>query len=325
MKMKAIVVTEYGGPEVLRLQEVERPEPGPGHALVRLAAIGINYMDVYQRTGFGRYRGQLPLIPGAEGAGTVESIGQGVTAVRPGDRVAYTGVPRSYAEYVAAPADRLIPLPDDISFEQGSAFPLQGMTAHYLVHEFYHVRPGTSVLVHAVAGGVGLLLTQMLRNLGARVIGTTSSEQKADIAREAGAQDVILYTKGNFVDRVRELTNDKGADFILDGVGKSTFPGDLEAARRRGTIVVFGSSSGAADPISPNTFAARSLMVGGGTLPDFIATRVELERRANDIMRDIREGRLKLRIDRTFPLEQAAEAHRLLESRQTVGKLLLIT
>jgi NADPH:quinone reductase len=320
--MKAIRVSKFGAPDVLVLEELERPRPGKGEALVRIAAAGVNYRDIYERTG--RYGGEPPLTAGAEGSGTVEAIGEGVTEVRAGDRVAFTGLDGTYAEYIAAPADRLIPIPNSISFEEAAAFPLQGMTAHYLVHDFYHIREGTTLLVHAAAGGVGLLVTQLAKHLGARVIGTTSTPEKAAIAMGAGANSVILYTQTDFVEETKRLTNGTGVDLVLDGVGKTTFPGSLQAVRIRGTVVIYGSSSGPADPIAPNSLQTRSLMLGAGTLPNFIASREELLRRANDVMNGLREGWLKLRIDRTFPLTQAADAQRLLESRGTSGKLVLI-
>jgi NADPH2:quinone reductase len=320
--MKAIVIPTFGGPEVLQLQEVPTPAPAAGEALVRIAAVGVNYRDVYER--MGRYGGTPPMIAGAEGAGTVEALGDGVRDVRVGDRVAFTGIPRAYAEYVVAPADRLIPLPDGLSMIEGAAFPLQGLTAHYLVHEYYHVTPQTTVLVHAAAGGVGLLLVQMLKTIGARVIGTTSTQEKAAIVRAAGADDVILYTQTNFADAAKAMTNGAGVDLVLDGVGKSTLPGSLESVRTRGTVVIFGSSSGPADPVVPGTLQARSLTLAGGTLPNFIATREELVHRSNEVLGAIQSGKLDLRIDRTLPLAQAAEAHRLLESRTTSGKIVLV-
>ena len=319
--MKAIRITAFGGADVLKFQDLPTPAPGPGQALVRLAMAGINYRDVYERTG--RYGGTPPMTAGAEGAGTVEAIGEGVTGIAPGARVAFTSLLGAYAEYIVAPADRLIPLPDDISFEIGAAFPLQAMTAHYLTHDYYHVTPGTTVLVHAAAGGVGLILVQMLKTMQARVIGTTSTEEKAKEVRAAGADEVVLYTKTNFVDAVKSLTNGNGVDLVLDGVGKTTFPGSLESVRTRGTVVLYGSASGPADPFPPNSLQARSLTVAGGTLVNFIATHEELMRRANDVLGLIRSGKLKLKIDRVLPLEQAAEAHRLIESRGTSGKLLL--
>lgn len=319
--MQAIRINAFGGPEALALEEIPTPKAGPGEALVRMAMAGVNYRDVYERVG--RYGGTPPLTAGAEGAGTVEAVGEGVTLVRAGDRVAFTNVPGAYAQYVVAPADRLIPLPGDVSFELGAAFPLQGMTAHYLVHEYYDVTPGTTVLVHAAAGGMGLLLVQMLAHMRARVIGTTSTQAKAEAARDAGAQDVILYTQQNFASVVKELTGGNGADLVLDGVGKTTFPGSLEAVRTRGTVVLYGSASGPADPFPPNSLQSRSLTVAGGTLPNFIATREELLRRANDVLAMIRAGTLTFKIDRVLPLADAAQAHRLLESRSTSGKLLL--
>jgi len=320
--MKAIRISAFGGPDVLQLQDLPTPVAGPGEALVRMAAVGVNYRDIYERAG--RYGGTPPLTAGAEGAGTVEAIGEGVRDVRIGDRVAFTNVPGAYAEYVVAPADRLIPVPTGLSLIEGAAFPLQGMTAHYLVHDFYHVTSQSTVLVHAAAGGVGLLLVQMLRNIGARAIATTSSEEKAALVREAGAADVILYTKMNFVDEVKRLTDGKGVDLVLDGVGKTTFPGSLESVRTRGTVVLYGSASGPADPIAPNSLQARSLTIAAGTLLQFIATREELLRRSSDVLGDIASGKLTLRIDRTLPLEEAAQAQVLLESRTTSGKLVLV-
>ena len=220
--MKAIRITRFGGPEVLELQELPTPEPGPGEALVRIATAGVNYRDIYERVG--RYGGTPPMTAGAEGAGTVEAIGEGVRDLQPGARVAFTNILGAYAQYVVAPAGRLVPLPDDVSFEIGAAFPLQGMTAHYLVHEYFRIVSGTNVLVHAAAGGVGLLLVQMLRAMDARIIATTSTQEKAEIVRAAGADDVILYTKTNFVDEVKRLTNGVGADLVLDGVGKIDVP-----------------------------------------------------------------------------------------------------
>ncbi len=320
--MKAIRVEATGGPEVLKLVEVPTLEkPGPGQVVVRLHAAGVNFMDVGQRRG--SYPVKLPFTPGAEGAGTVESVGEGVVSVKPSDRVAYTGVPGSYAEKVLAPADRLIPLPDDLSFEQGAAFPLQGMTAHYLIHDFRKLKPGDFVLIHAAAGGVGGLLVQWARHLGATVIGTTSSDEKAKRVLEAGAHHVIDYTHQDFLAETKLLTNGHGADLIIDGVGKTTFPGDLGAAAVHGHIVIFGGSSGSADPISPNLLMARALSLSGGSLQNFILTREDLMRRANDVMEELRQGWLKLNMNPAIPLAQAGKAHELLESRKTQGKLIL--
>jgi len=260
---------------------------------------------------------------GLEGAGTVESLGEGVDSVKVGDRVAYVHQSQSYAEKVLVEADRLIPLPANFSFEQGAAFPLQGLTAHYLIHEFRKPKAGDVVLIHAASGGMGLLLVQWASHLGARVIGTVSTEEKAKMALEAGASDVILYTKQNFVDEVNQLTQGYGADIIIDGVGKTTFPGNLEAAARRGQIVIYGAASGPADPISPNALMPRSLSLGGGSLGNFILDRREEFSRANDVIKAVQEGWLKLQIGKIFPLDEAAEAHRTLEGRQSIGKILL--
>jgi NADPH2:quinone reductase len=320
--MKAIRVEELGGPEVLKLEDIAPIEdPGPGQAVVRIVAAGVNFMDVGQRRG--TYPRQVPFTPGAEGAGVVESVGQGVTNVKPFDRVAFTGLPGAYAEAIVADATRLIPLPNDFTFEQGAAFPLQGMTAHYLIHEFRKPKAGDFVLVHAAAGGMGGLLVQWARHLGATVIGTTSTEEKARTAREAGAEHVIIYADEDFVAETKRITKGHGADLIIDGVGRSTFKGDLEAVATRGHIVIFGAASGPAEPISPNALMGRAVSVSGGSLQNFIRTREELMQRASDVIEGIHQGWLKLNIGTVLPLEQAAEAHRLLESRSTQGKLVL--
>jgi len=320
--MKAIRVEKTGGPEVLELQDVAPvEEPSPGQVIVRVVAAGVNFMDVQQR--MGRYPVQLPFTPGVEGAGVVESVAEGVTRVKPGDRVAYLMQPGAYAEASAVNADRLIPLPDEMSFEEGAAFPVQGITAHYLIHEFWLPKSGATVLVHAAAGGVGLLLVQWARHLGAAVIGTVSTLEKERIARDAGAEHVILYNDQDFVAETKRVTHGRGVDLIFDAVGKTTFAGDLQAAKARGHIVIYGASSGPADAISPNMLMPRALTVSGGSLANFVMTPEETMRRAHDVLRGIREGWLKLRIDRVLRLEQAAEAHQLLESRQTVGKLVL--
>ena len=321
--MKAIRVEKLGGPEVMKLEDIAPiEEPGPGQAVVRVVAAGVNFADVGQRRGI--YPREVPFTPGLEGAGVVESVGLGVTNVKPSDRVAFTGIPGTYAEAIVADAGRLIPLPDDFTFEQGAAFPLQGMTAHYLIHEFRMPKAGDFVLVHAAAGGMGGLLVQWGRHLGATVIGTTSSEEKARTAREAGAEHVIVYTDEDFVAETKRITKDHGADLIIDGVGKSTFKGDLEAVAIRGQIVIFGAASGPADPISPNALMGRAVSVSGGSLQNYIRTQEELMRRANDVIAGIRQGWLKLNIGAVLPLEQAIEAHELLESRKTQGKLILM-
>lgn len=319
--MKAIQVKEYGGPEKLVLRDIEVEKPRTGEALIKIEAAGVNFIDIYQRRG--TYPVPLPYIPGLEAAGIVEAIGDGVTNVKPGDRVAYVHEPGSYAEYSLVKADRLIALPKDLSFEQGAAFPLQGMTAHYLLHEFRKVNKSDIVLIHAAAGGMGLLLVQWAKHLGSKVIGTTSNREKAKIAKEAGADEIIIYTETDFVSEVKRLTNGHGADLIVDGVSKTTFPGNLEAAALRGHIVIFGAASGPAEPISPNILMRRSLTVSGGSLFNYILTAEELKMRAKAVIEGLQKGWLKLRIDELFPLERAPEAHDKLEQRKTSGKILL--
>lgn len=322
-KIKTILIEQHGGPEVLVLRERELRQAQKGEALVRIKAIGVNFVDIYWRTGFDPQ--PLPLVPGLEAAGIVEAVGEGVDTVKPGDRVAFARQPATYAEACVVPADSLIPLPDDLPFEQGAAFPLQGMTAHYLIHDFRKPSPGDVVLIHAAAGGVGLLLVQWARHLGARVIGTVSTVEKAEAVRQAGAHDVIFYTQQDFAEETMRLTNGHGADMIIDGVGHSTFADNMEAAAVRGHIVIFGAASGPADPISPNALMGRSLTLSGGDLRHFLQTPEEMRRRANDVMEGMRTGWLKQRIFRVLPMAEAAEAHRLLEGRQTMGKVLLST
>jgi len=319
--MRAMQITQNGDASVLQLKNLTVPTPGPGQALVKLHTIGLNFIDIYMRSG--RYATQLPFIPGLEGAGVVEAVGPGVQVVKPGDRVAYTGTIGSYAEYNLVKAEQLIPLPKEISFEQGAAFPLQGMTAHYLLHEFYTIKPGDTILVHAAAGGVGLLLVQWIKKMGGKVIGTVSTEEKAQLARQAGADHVILYNQQDFAEETKKLTQGRGADYIIDGVGKTTFTKDLEAAKIRGHICLFGSASGPAEPLLPNSLQAKSLTLSGGTLFTFLNTREELLTRAQAVLKGIGEGWLKLKIDYVFPLEEAAKAQAMLESRQTVGKVIL--
>jgi NADPH:quinone reductase len=321
--MKRIQVEKTGGPEVLKVQEVPGLDPpGAGQALVYIVAAGVNFIDIQQRRG--SYPMQLPFTPGLEGAGVVEAVGKGVSHVKPSDRVAFSGQPGAYAEACVVDAEKLIPLPDDFSFEQGAAFPLQGMTAHYLIHEFRRIRKGDVVLVHSAAGGVGLLLTQWARHLGARVIGTTSSGEKAIVAQKAGASEMIVYTKQDFAAETRRLTMDHGADLIFDGVGKSTFPGDMQAIAARGHIVIFGAASGPADPVAPNSLMARAVSLSGGSMANFVRTRDEMLHRANDVIHGIQEGWLSLNIGRVFALSEAAQAHELIESRETTGKVLLV-
>lgn len=321
--MKAIRVNAYGGPENLVLENMDVPKPGPGQARVRLHAIGLNFIDIYQRRG--TYPVPLPYTPGLEGAGVVEDVGDGVTDVKPGERVAYTGQPGAYAELSLVKADSLIPLPPDVTFEQGAAFPLQGMTAHYLINEYRSIKPGDTILIHAAAGGMGLLLVQWAKHLGARVIGTVSTEEKAAAAKEAGANETIIYTKQDFVEQVKKLTDGRGAELIIDGVGKTTFAGNLEAAAVRGTVVIFGSASGPADPIGPNSLQAKSITVCGGALWNYLLTRKELLTRATDVLNGMKEGWLKLRVDNLLSLPDAAQAHKMLETRETIGKVVLKT
>lgn len=319
--MKAIRVHKTGDPSVLAVEELSTPRPGNGEALVQIKASGVNFVDIYQRSG--QYPVSLPFTPGFEGSGIVEAVGQGVTDLNPGDRVAYTGNLGSYAEFNVVHAKDLIPLAPGLTFEQGAAFPLQGMTAQYLLHEFYPIKRGDTLLIHAAAGGVGGLLVQWAKHMGARVLGTVSTEEKAKIALEEGADHVILYSKQDFAAEVKNLTAGRGADYIIDGVGRSTFPKDLEAVRERGHICVFGSSSGAAEPIAPRVLQARSLTLHGGSLFNFLDSRVELLMRAGEVLNGISEGWLKLRISNILPLQRAAEAHRLLETRKTIGKVIL--
>jgi NADPH2:quinone reductase len=320
--MKAIRVEKQGGPEVLRFQEVAPIEaPGPGQAVVRIVAAGVNFVDVGQRRG--TYPRQVPFTPGLEGAGVVESVGEGVRNVKQTDRVAFTSLPGAYSEAILADAERLISLPEEFTFEEGAAFPLQGMTAHYLIHEFRQPVPGSVVLIHAAAGGMGGLLVQWAKHLGATVIGTVSTEAKARTARTSGADHVVLYTEQDFAAETKRITKGRGADLIIDGVGRATFKGDLEAAAVRGHIVIFGAASGPADPLSPNALMPNALTVSGGSLQNFLRTREELMQRAKDVIAGIRAGWLRLNIGRVLPLAEAAQAHELLETRKTEGKLLL--
>jgi len=319
--MKAIRMEKNGDADVLMLTDVPKPEAKEGQALVKIYVAGVNYVDTYQRRGM--YPVTLPYIPGLEAAGTIEAVAGTSAGFKPGDRVAYTGHPGSYSEYTAIDTDKLIKLPDELTFEQGAAFPLQGMTAQYLLHAFRKPGPSDTVLIHAAAGGVGLLLVQWAKRLGATVIGTVSTEEKARIAREAGADHIVLYSKQDFVAETKRITNGRGADIVLDGVGRSTFGGSLETVAVRGQVIIFGSASGPADPIAPGSLMPRSFTVSGGSLGNFTATRKELLERAGAVLDGIRQGWLKLRIGRALPLADAAEAHRLLEGRKTTGKVVL--
>ncbi len=322
--MRAIRVHQFGGPEVLSLDEVPRPEPAAGEALVRIEAVGVNFIDVYHRTG--QYRGGLPLTLGQEAAGTVEAVGGGVTEVRRGDRVAYASVQGSYADYAVVPAWRLVQVPSGIDMQPAAAVMLQGMTAHYLTHSTYAVQTGQTALVHAAAGGVGLLLVQILKRRGARVLGTVSTEEKARLARGAGADEVILYSQADFESEVRRLTGSRGADVVFDSVGRDTFDKSLNCLRPRGMMVLFGQSSGAVPPFDPQILNAKgSLFLTRPTLAHYTANRDELQHRAGDLFAWMAAGELQVRIDRTFPLAEAPDAHRYLEARQSKGKVLLLT
>jgi NADPH2:quinone reductase len=321
--MRAIRVTEIGDTGVLKPATVARPTPGPGEALVRIAYAGVNFADVWMRRGAVGAAMPVPFTPGLEAAGVVAAVGEGVGDFKIGDRVTYCIIPGAYAEYQSVHASQLIPLPADIGFDRAAAAILQGLTAHYLVHEEYPITPGTTVLVHAAAGGMGLLLIQWLKHLGARVIGTVSTEAKAAIARQAGADHVIVYTEQDFAAEAQALTAGRGVDYIIDGVGQTTFLKNLDAVRVRGTICIFGHSSGPAEPFAPFLLMPKSITLAGGMMHNFLQTREDLLRRAADLFQGLREGWLDVRIDRVFPLAQAAEAHARLETRGSVGKLLL--
>ncbi|HZU82513.1 MAG TPA: quinone oxidoreductase [Polyangiaceae bacterium] len=321
--MRAIRVSAAGGPEVMHVVELPTPRPGPGEALVAVEAAGVNYVDVYQRSG--AYSRELPFSPGEEGAGVVEAVGPGVDDPRPGDRVAWASVGGSYATHVVARADRLVVVPDGVSARLAAAVMLQGMTAHYLAHATRPLGRGDTVLVHAAAGGVGLLLVQMAKRAGARVLGTTSTDAKATLAREAGADDVVLYAQAPFDEAVRARTGGRGVDVVYDSVGAATFDRSLLALRPRGMLVLFGQSSGRVPPFDLQTLNARgSLYVTRPTLRDYVATRGELVERARAVLSAVRSGELNVRIHAELPLEAAPEAHRALESRATSGKVLLV-
>jgi NADPH2:quinone reductase len=319
--MHAIQVRELGGPEVLTPVEVEDPSPGPGEVLVEIVAVGINFIEVYHRTGL--YPLPLPFIPGSEGAGRVVAVGPDVTSVGVGDRVASINFAGGYAQYALAPADRVVPVPEPLSDELAAAVLLQGMTAHYLVHDSYRIQPGDTVLVHAAAGGAGLLLTQLATKLGARVIGTVSTPEKEKLARDAGAAHVIGYD--NVVADVRRLTDGKGLPAVYDSVGKDTFDASLACLRPHGVLVLFGQSSGPVAPFNLSRLAAGgSLYVTRPTLGHFVATPQDFARRAGDVLGWVADGSLTVHIGHRYPLAEAATAHEDLQARRTTGKLLLI-
>jgi NADPH:quinone reductase len=321
--MRAIQVSQVGGPEALQLVEVPTPTPAADEALVQIKAAGVNFIDVYFREG--RYPAPLPFINGQEAAGVVTGVGSNVSSVKVGDRVAYTGVRGSYAEYAAVPAERLVVIPDQLDFQSAAAAMLQGMTAHYLSHSTYPIQRGDRVLIHAASGGVGLLLVQMAKHLGARVIGTVGNAAKAELARDAGADEVILYSEQDFEAETKRLTNNEGVHVVYDGVGKATFEKDLNVLRPRGYLVLFGGASGAVPPFDLIQLSQKgSLFLTRPTLHHYIHTRAELEHRSNDVLNMLAAGELKLRIHQTYPLAEAQQAHLDLEGRKTSGKLLLI-
>ena len=321
--MKAIRVHETGGPEKMRYEDVPAPSPGPGQALVRLQAIGLNFIDVYHRTGL--YKLPLPFTPGMEAAGVIDAVGPEVQGLAPGTRVAYAMSLGAYADYAVVDASRLVKLPDGLGFRDGAAVMLQGMTAHYLAHSTFPLKNGETALVHAAAGGVGLLLIQIAKMIGAQVIGTVSTPEKAELARAAGADHVVLYEHTDFEAEARRITGGRGVDVAYDSVGQATFEKSLNCLRRRGLLALFGQSSGPVPPVDLNILNAKgSVFVTRPSLAHYSATRDELEWRAGDILRWVKEGKLKLRIDRTYPLKEAAEAHRALERRETAGKVILL-
>jgi len=321
--MKAVRVHQFGGLEALNLEDIPIPDPGEGEARVKTEAIGVNFLDIYQR--IGRYQGSPPFTLGQEAAGIVDAIGSNVTDIKPGDRVAYASVQGSYAEYAIIPAWRLVPIPAAVDAGQAAAAMVQGMTAHYLAFSTYPLKAGETALVHAAGGGTGQMLVQVAKRCGARVIGTVSSEEKGMLAREAGADEVIRYTQVDFEAEVKRLTNNAGVDVVYDSVGKDTFDKGLNCLRRRGYMVLYGASSGPVPPLDPQVLNAKgSLYLTRPYIGHYTADRAELLERANDIFNWLAAGELRMRIDKTFPLADVAEAHRYLEGRQSKGKILLI-
>jgi NADPH2:quinone reductase len=321
--MKAIRVHTPGGVDALRYEDVATPTPKASEALVKIEAVGINFIDIYVRSGV--YKNPLPLTLGQEGAGVVEAVGPNVTEVQVGNRVAYSGTAGSYAEYAVVPAARLVKIPAGLTAQDAAAAMLQGMTAHYLAHTTYPLKSGDTALVHAAAGGVGLLLVQMAKKCGARVFGTVSTEDKAKLAKEAGADEVILYTQQDFEAEVKRLTDGQGLQVVYDSVAKTTFDKSLNCLAPRGYMVLYGQSSGPVPPFDLAQLGAKgSLFITRPSLAHYTLTREELLQRSGDVLGWIRAGQLKLRIDQTFPLKDAGEAHRRLEGRQSTGKLLLV-
>lgn len=320
--MRGILVRRYGGTEVLEHGELPDPVPGAGEALVRVRVAGVNFTDVYQRTG--AYPGALPFTPGVEGVGMVEKLGPGVTTVKVGDRVGWVMIKGGYAELAVIPADRLVPIPASIDDRTAAAILLQGMTAHFLLRDCYRVTKDEWILIHAAAGGVGLLMDQIAHRIGARIIGTTSTEEKAALAREAGADEIVLYTKEDFQQAARRFTGGEGVSVVYDSVGKTTFDKSLDSLRPRGYMVLFGASSGAVPPLDPQVLNRKgSLYLTRPTLGNYISTREELLARAADIFDWVSKGELKVRAEHEYPLANAAQAHADLEARKTTGKVLL--
>jgi NADPH:quinone reductase len=321
--MKAIQVKQTGGPEVMQVADLPVPQPKPNEAVVKIAASGVNFIDVYLREG--RYKAPLPFVPGQEGAGSVTAVGAEVKSVKLGDRVAWCGVMGSYAEYAAVPAERLVPVPSGVNDQQAASVMLQGMTAQYLIYDTFPLKRGQTALIHAAAGGVGQLLVQMAHNIGARVIATVSTDEKAELAKRAGADDVILYSKVDFETETKRLTEGRGVYVVYDGVGKTTFAKSLNVLRLRGMMVLFGGSSGSVPPFDLLELSQKgSLYVTRPRLFDYIVTTEELHARANALFKMIADGKLKLRIEHIYPLADAGTAHQEMEGRMTTGKLLLI-
>ncbi|MED5410881.1 MAG: quinone oxidoreductase [Pseudomonadota bacterium] len=320
--MKAVRVTEYGGPEVMSYEDVDMPSPGDSDALVKVEASGINYIDTYQRSGL--YQIPLPTTLGLEAAGTVEEVGSAVTNFKAGDRVAYTSVPGAYAEYATVPEDKLVAIPDGVSFNEGAAAMLQGCTAHYLCKSTYMVKEGDRCLIHAAAGGVGLLLIQMVKNAGGFVIGTVSTEEKAVLAKEAGADEVILYSEQDFETEVKRITDGAGVNVVYDSVGKATFEKSIDCLSKLGYMILYGNASGPVTEFNPATLGPKgSLFLTRPTLFDYTASRKSLEWRSSDVFSWIADGKLNLRIEHLYPLVDVQQAHIDLEGRATTGKLIL--
>ena len=320
--MKAVQIMEYGGPEVMKYQDIPDLLPGDGQALIEMQAVGVNFTDTYSRSGANPP--PLPWVVGVEGAGVVRQVGYGVLDFKEGDVVAYSGIAGSYAEQAVIPATRLVKMPEGLDAKAGAAAMLQGMTAHYLCHSTYAVKSGDRVLIHAGAGGVGLLLIQMVKRLGGYVYSTVSTEAKGELAKEAGADQVILYTQQDFAEEVKEATDGAGVQVVYDAVGKTTFEKSISCLGRRGHMVLYGQASGPPAPMNPGLLGAGSLYLTRPGLGDYVVTRGELEQRAGDVLGWVQSGELKLRVEHVFPLSEAVEAHRQLESRATTGKLILI-